>query len=172
MEENQPKTGKFSFNYGLILGLIGVVFSLMLYTMDAHYSQDTATTIIGILIMVGITAWAIFNFRKANGGYLSLGQALKLGAGIALISGVISVLYTILLANVIDPEFPAKVMESRLADAAANGDLTPEQLQQQKEMGIKFFWMGYPFIIIINILIGLVIGLVTGLILKKEKPAY
>jgi hypothetical protein len=144
----------------------------MLYSMDAHYTQDTATTIIGMLIMVGITAWGIFNFRKANGGYLSLGQALKLGAGIALIAGIISVLYTILLANVLDPEFPAKVMENRLAEAAANGDLTTEQFEQQKEMGIKFFWMGYPFIIIINILIGLAIGLVTGLILKKEKPAY
>ena len=172
MEETQPKTGKFSLNYGLILGGISVVFGLMLYSMDAHYTQDPATTIISILIMVGITAWAIFNFRKANGGYLSLGQALKIGAGIALIAGIIGVLYTILLANVIDPDFAAKVMDNRLADAAASGDLTPEQIQQQKEMGIKFFWMGYPFIIIINILIGLVIGLVAGLILKKEKPAY
>jgi hypothetical protein len=39
-------------------------------------------------------------------------------------------------------------------------------------MGIKYFWIGYPFILIINIIIGLVIGLIGGLIFKKQKPAY
>jgi hypothetical protein len=59
-----------------------------------------------------------------------------------------------------------------LAESAANGDLTPQQLAQQREMGIKNFWIGYPFILIINIIIGLVIGLIGGLIFKKQKPAY
>lgn len=172
MEENQPKTGTFSLNYGLILGLIGVAFGLMLYSMDAHYTQNPATTVISIAIMLGVTSWGIFNFRKANSGYLTLSQALKIGAGIALISGIISILYTMLLANVLDPEFVAKVMDNRMAEMEASGELTAAQIQQQKEMGIKYFWMGYPIILIINILIGLVIGLVAGLILKKEKPAY
>lgn len=172
MEETQPKTGKFSLNYGLILGLISVVFGLMLYTMDAHYTQDTTTTIISVLIMVGIIAWGIFNFRKANGGYLSLSQALKLGAGIALIAGIIGVLYAIVLANVIDPEFVTKVADIQKASDQAAGQLSTEQIQQRYDGTVKFFWMGYPFILIINIIIGLLIGLITGLILKKEKPAY
>ena len=57
MEENQPKVGKFSLNYGLILGLISVVFGIMLFTMDAHYSQDPANTVISIVIMVAVTIW-------------------------------------------------------------------------------------------------------------------
>ncbi len=144
----------------------------MLYSMDAHYSQDPATTIVSILLMVGIIAWAIFNFRKANNGYVTLGEAVKIGAGISLVAGIITVLYTILLANVIEPDFPAKVMDLRLAEMEAKGQLTSDQIAQQKEMGIKFFWVGYPVILIINTLIGLVIGLLTGLILKKQKPAY
>ncbi len=143
-----------------------------MYSMDAHYSQDPATTIVSILLMVGIIAWAIFNFRKANNGYVTLGEAVKIGAGISLVAGIITVLYTILLANVIEPDFPAKVMDLRLAEMEAKGQLTSDQIAQQKEMGIKFFWVGYPVILIINTLIGLVIGLLTGLILKKQKPAY
>ena len=82
MEENQPKTGKYSLNFGLILGLISVVFGVMLYTMDAHTSQDPANTVISIVIMVAVIIWGIISFRKANEGYLSLGQAMKLGTGI------------------------------------------------------------------------------------------
>ncbi len=170
MEANPPKTGKFSLNYGLILGGLGVIFGLMLFMSDAHTSQSPVNSIISIVMSVGVIFWGILNFRKANEGFLTIGQALKLGAGIALIAGIIAVLYTILLANVLDPDFPAKVMDARLAEVA--GDMTPEQLQQQKEMGLKFWWFGYPVILIVNIIIGLVIGLVGGLIFKKAQPDY
>ena len=170
METNPPKTGKFSLNYGLILGGLGVIFALMLFMSDAHTSQSPVNSIISIVLSIAVIFWGILNFRKANDGFLTMGQALKLGAGIALVAGIVSVLYTILLSNVLDPDFPAKVMDARLAEVA--GDLTPEQLQQQKEMGLKFWWFGYPVILNHNIIIGLVIGLVGGLIFKKAQPDY
>ena len=37
MEEQQPKTGKFALNYGLLLGLVSIVFGVMLYTQKMHY---------------------------------------------------------------------------------------------------------------------------------------
>jgi preprotein translocase subunit YajC len=172
MEENQPKTGKFSLNYGLILGLISVAFGIMLYSMDAHTTRDTTTQVISILIMVAITFWGIYSFRKANNGYLSLGEALKLGAGIALIAGIIAVIYTAIMANVIDPDFATKVAEIQKAADEAAGEFSSEQIQQRYDGTINYFWISYPFILIINIVIGLVIGLVGGLILKKQKPAY
>ena len=172
MEANPPKTGKFSLNYGLILGGLGVVFGLMLFLSDAHTSQSPINSVISIVMSVAVIFWGILNFRKANEGFLSIGQALKLGAGIALVAGIITVLWTILLSNVLDPDFPSKVMDARLAEVAQEANLTAEQLQQQKEMGLKFWWFGYPVILIFNIIIGLVIGLVGGLIFKKAKPEY
>ena len=172
MEENQPKVGKYSLNYGLILGAISVIFGIMLFTMDAHYSQDTSNTVISIVIMVAVTIWGIYSFRKANGGYLSLGQAVKLGAGIALVAGIIGVIYTLILSNVMDPEFATKIAEINKAKAEAAGQMSAEQIQMQYDNTINYFWFGYPVILIFNIIIGLVIGLVGGLILKKSKPAY
>jgi len=172
MEENQPKTGKFSLNYGLILGLISVAFGIMLYSMDAHTTRDTTTQVISILIMIAITLWGIYSFRKANNGYLSLGEALKLGAGIALVAGIIAVIYTAIMANVIDPDFATKVAEIQKAADEAAGEFSAEQIRQRYDGTINYFWISYPFILIINIVIGLVIGLVGGLILKKQKPAY
>lgn len=172
MEENQPKTGKFSLNYGLILGLVSVVFGIMLYTQDMHTSQSPALMIIGIVLAAIVTFIGISNFRKANEGFLTLSQALKIGAGIALISAIIAIIYNLVLVNVIDPDAPSKIMDARLGPALESGEITQEQFNVQKDQSIKFWWMGYPVLLILNILIGLVLGLISGLILKKAKPAY
>ncbi|UII79131.1 DUF4199 domain-containing protein [Flagellimonas sp. CMM7] len=172
MEENQPKTGKFSLNYGLILGLVSVVFGIMLYTQDMHTSQSPALMIIGIVLAAIVTFIGISNFRKANEGFLTLSQALKIGAGIALISAIIAIVYNLVLVNAIDPDAPSKIMDARLGPALESGEITQEQFNVQKDQSLKFWWMGYPVLLILNILIGLVLGLISGLILKKAKPAY
>ncbi len=172
MENNAPKIGKFSLNYGLILGGLGVIFGLMLFLSDAYVTQSPVNSIINIAMSTGVIFWGILNFRKANGGYLKVGQALKLGAGIALIAGIFSVLWTMFLSNVLDPEFPSKIMDLQMAELAETTDMTPEQLQQQKELGLNFWWFGYPVILIASIVIGLIIGLVGGLIFKKAAPDY
>lgn len=173
MEETQPKIGKFSLNYGLILGVIGVIFGIMLYTMDAHTSRDASNTIINLVITAAVITWGIWAFKKANGGFLSLGQAVKLGAGIALISAIISIIYVFFLANVLDPEFITKTAEAAKAAAIEDGRLTSEQIQQQYDGTINMFWIfTIPVILIFSVIIGLVIGLIDGLILKKAKPDY
>ena len=172
MEENQPKTGKFSLNYGLILGGVSLVFGILLYTQDLHTSQSPGIMIVGLVIAAVITFLGIQAFKKANGGYLTLGQALKIGAGIALIGAIISIVYNLVLVNVLDPDAPSKIMDARLGPALESGEITQEQFDLQKEQSIKYWWMGYPVILILNILIGLILGLISGLILKKAKPAY
>lgn len=171
MEENQPKTGKFSLNYGLILGVIGVVFGLMLYSMDAHYTQDTSSQVINIVITVAVIMWGIYSYKKANGGFLTIGEALKLGAGIALIAGIIGIIYILFLSNVMDTEFIEKLADAQRAKGEEAG-IPAEQLQQQYDGTVNYFWVSYPIILIFNIIIGLAIGLVGGLILKKAKPDY
>lgn len=173
METSTPKIGKFSLNYGLILGGLGVVFALMLFISDAHVSQSPVNSIISVVMSIGVIFWGILNFRKANQGLLSVGQGVKLGAGIALVSGIVSVIWLLLLTNVLDPDFKSKSIEVSLAAAAEQGTLTAEQLQQQKEMSMQYWEaFAYPSILIGSILIGLVIGLVGGLIFKKAAPDY
>ena len=172
MEENQPKIGKFSLNYGLILGVIGVIFGIMLYTMDAHTSRDASNTIINLVITAAVITWGIWAFRKANGGYLSLGQAVKLGAGIAVISAIISLIYLFFLANVLDTEFITKIAELN-KEAAIEAGASSDQVQQQYDGTINMFWVfTIPVVLIFSVIGGLVIGLIDGLILKKAKPDY
>lgn len=171
MEENQPKTGKYALNYGLVLGGVGVVFGIVLFTQDLHTVQSPTLMVFSISIAAVATFLGIQAFKKANTGYLTLGQALKIGAGIALIAGIITILYNHVLVTYIDLDAPSKIMDARLGPDLESGEITQQRFDQQKEQSIKFWWMGYPFILIFNVLIGLVLGLVSGLILKKPKPA-
>jgi len=174
MEGTTPKIGKFSLNYGLLLGLISTVFSIMLMTADMHYERDWTITAIGIVILAIVVAIGINSFKKANGGLLSLAQALKLGTGIALVAGVIGLVYYGLLTNdIIEEGFMEKATEIAKAETfASNPNLTEEQWEQGLEMQKSFAWLAYPFILIFQAIAGFVAGLIFGLIMKKEEAAY
>ena len=173
MEEQQPKTGKFALNYGLLLGVVFVVFGVMLYTQKMHYEMNTAVMVISVLLMVAGSFLAVSAFKKANGGYLTLGEALKVTVGMAVIATIVSLAYQYVLTHFIEPDFMDKAMELAKPKAMArNPNMTEEQWQQGVEMQKKMAWIQYPVGLIINSIIGLIIGLVVGLILKKSKPEY
>jgi hypothetical protein len=69
---------------------------------------------------------------------------------------------------VIEPDFAEKLGEltsEQLREKATQ--LTEDQIAQQVAMQTKFFWVSYPFILIIYSLYGLVLGWITGLFTKK-----
>ena len=173
MEENQPKIGSFIWTYGSLLGLAGVAFAIMLYSMDMHYEQGWDVRIIGTVLLIAAIVWATKQYKKANNEFLVLSDALKIGAGIGLVGALFSLAWYAVLTKVIEPDFMDKAMDiAKVATFDDNPKLTEEQWQQRVEMQKKFEWLGYPIGLIINIVIGLIIGLVTGLIMKKEKSAY
>ena len=173
MEENQPKTGKFALNYGVLLGVVSVVFGLMLFSMDMHYDQGWAIRGISLALTLAAILLGVSQFKKANAGFLTISQALKLGTGIALIAGIIGLIYFFLLSNVIEPGYMDKMYEIGKETAMAdNPELTEEQIDQGIEMQKSFAWLTYPIVLIFNIIVGLVFGLIGGLIMKKQKPAY
>lgn len=173
MEENQPKTGKYSLNYGLITGGIGIIFAVMLFTMDMHYERGFAVQGVQIAILAAGIIFGIIQFKKANSGYLSISQALKVGAGVALVAGILGLIWFFLFSNLIEPDFMDTMYELGKEQAMAdNPSITEEQMDQSIEMQKNFAWISYPVILIINIIIGLIVGLIGGLIMKKEEQAY
>ena len=173
MEENQPTTGKYSLNYGLITGGIGIIFAVMLFTMDLHYERGIGVQAVQIAILAAGIIFGIIQFKKANSGFLSLSEALKLGAGIALISGILGLIWFFVFSNLIEPDFMDNMYELGKQQAMENDpSITSEQMDQGIEMQKKFAWISYPVILIMNVIIGLIVGLIGGLIMKKQEPAY
>ena len=171
MEDQSPKTGKFGLNYGLLLGTISIVFAVILFVMEMHYQDDIALRLIGILITTAVIVMGIYNFRKANNGFLSIGQALGIGTITVIVGTILYLIYYFVLINFLDPEFVDNIIRLQREELANNG-LGSEQIEQQSEMTRKFFWFSYIFIFVISVLVGFVISLIVGLILKRAKPAY
>lgn len=168
MTSNTPQIRNYAYKYGLIYGAITIVFSLMLHFMDLTYSGSNFPQIFGYVLLAVLIIWAIVSFRKDNEGKLSVGQATKIGIATALISAIITVFYIIVFANVIEPDFAEKLGEltsEQLREKAPQ--LTEDQIAQQVAMQTKFFWVSYPFILIVYSLYGLVLGWITGLFTKK-----
>ena len=168
MTSNTPQIRNYAYKYGLIYGAITIVFSLMLHIMDLTYSGSNFPQIFGYVLLAVLIIWAVVSFRKDNQGKLSVGQATKIGTATALISAIITVLYIIVFANVIEPDFAEKLGEltsEQLREKAPQ--LTEDQIAQQVAMQTKFFWVSYPFILIVYSLYGLVLGWITGLFIKK-----
>ena len=172
MDENQPKTGKYALNFGLLLGGISVIFTFILYTMDMHYQGGIPVLIVSLLLSLAAIIIGLLQFKKANGGFMSFGQALKIGVGICLIGGIVSILFNQILVNVIDPETMNKAMEFARGQLQEAGNLNSDQIDQQLEMQKKFSTpvMQMAFGLIFSLFFGFVLSLIPALVLKKSRP--
>ena len=175
MEEIQPKPGKFGLTFGLILGGIGIVLALMLFSLEMHYKRGWEINLINFIITTSVIVLAISQFKKANQGFLSLGEAMKVGLGTAVVAGVVAILWNMVFTNFIEPDFMDKIFEiSRDEMIEQNPTLTDEQIEQGEGMIRLFTGTGMIAVMLLvgSLFFGSIISLVAGLIMKKQKPEY
>ena len=167
----QPK--KVILNYGLILGVITVFLSAIAYVTNTYLEPHWSIMVIGMLIFIAGIVYGIKAFKKENGGFLSLGQALKVGVGIALIAGIIGALWMLLLTNVLEPDYAEQVAEVQREQMVERfPDMTEAQMDQAMEMNAKFSspWITMAFTIVGNLFIGFIVALIAGAIMKQKRP--
>lgn len=173
MEIQKAEAKKFVLNYGVLLGILSIIMGVVMYVTNAYLSPSFIYTVIGFLILVVVITLAIKAYKAENGGYLGLGEALKVGIGVAVIGGIISAIWSFILMNYIEPDFMSQMMElQREQMVETNPDMTESQLEAAMEMGAKFSspWLLLAIALIGNLFFGLIISLVVGLIMKKENP--
>ncbi len=167
--ETSPKLGSYNYRFGLIAAGIGIVFSLMLYFMDMMYDRSPVIRAINILIPATLAILAIGAFKKDNSGLLSLKQSIKLGVGVFLVAGIIGLVYFAVFINLVEPDFISNFAQLQVdAIRETKPEIGEDMIQMQQENIEKFFYISFPFILIMNVLIGLVVGLITGLFAKKN----
>ncbi len=170
-EQQKPKTGTYAIKYGLILGVISVIIAMMLYSMDMHYQQDWKVGVISMIIMIVVIVMAQLEFKKDNNGYMSLGQALKVGVGLSLIAGIIGVIFNQVLMHLIDPDTMQKALEYQRQQMAAAG-MSSGEIDNAMEMGKGFRGSGMQIAIglIGSLFLGFIFSLISGLAIKKTEP--
>lgn len=173
MEAQTAQPKKFILNYGLIFGIISVVLGVIMYVTNAHLNPHWIYNLIGFFIFVIMVSLGIKAFKAENGGFLSLGEALKVGVGIALIGGIITAIWSLILMEVIEPDYMEQVAEIQQEQMMERfPDMSDEQRIQASEIGGQFKspWITIPISLVVNLFLGLVIALFAGLIMKQKRP--
>jgi len=134
--ENQANSKSIILNNGLYLGIIGVFVSLILWATGNGHELQWVNSVVGFAAMITFIILGIKKFKEANGGYISWGQGVKIGLGISMISAVITVIYTLLFMNVIDPSFQEQAMQIQ-QQKWLDGGMTEEQVETFTESAKK-----------------------------------
>ena len=162
----------FILHYGNILGVVSIVFALMIFFLDLHYAQENSINLVNYGISVSVIIIALLDYRKTSAGILSLGDSIKMGMGIFLISAIYISIYTIILINFLDTETLTKSLEvTEMKILEQNPEISEEQLDQILSFQEKF---STPFVIITVLIIfslisGFFSSLILGLIFKKSR---
>lgn len=173
MDNTSIKTTPYALRYGLIYGIILVVFAIMLYTMDMHYQNSTPSTVVNILIGVGGILWGMLAYKKDNGGFISLSQSLKVGVAIALVGSLVGIIYGVVLTEFIDPTTMDKALEFQKQQMLSqNPEMSVEQANQFVDMQKKFSspLIRSAFGLLFGIFFGFIVALISGLVIKKNRP--
>ena len=161
--------------YGLLGGLlICLLFLASWYLMPGlDFTTQEVLGYASMVLALSIVYFGIRHFRdRENSGALSLGEGLRVGLGISLITalcfGLLDVLYVVWL----EPDFMDTYYASVLADWEAS---LPEaeflarkqEMEDQKAM-FSSPWVSFLLMFLTVFLIGFIISLLSTFILKRK----
>jgi zinc transporter ZupT len=155
--------------WGVIIGLVSVVYSVILYMLDQ--ALNNVLGYLGFIIIIAGLAIAMKSYRdNVLDGILPFGKAFGFGILIVLISAVISGIYGILLYTIIDPDLIGKAMDASAGRMLEQG-LSEDQVEQALEISKRFMKPVFMFIsgLVVNLLVGVVLSLIMAAIFKKEE---
>ncbi len=166
--EDKVSVWKANLTNGLILGLIGVMYTLMMYFLDLTFNKN-----LGYLFFV-VQAVVLFFLIKSYRdnflhGYITYGHSLGAGVIIFLYYSVISAIFTYILYKFIDTGLVAKQLafteEAMVNKNAPQAAIDAAMSMQRKIMVPEFI---APISILGNMFIGTIMALIVSIFTRKE----
>lgn len=108
MNEVVKKNG---INYGIILGTISILITASIYATDLKLFTNMWIGIVSIVIFLTIGVILVSKTKKQLNGFITFKEAFTVYFLAGAIGATMSVLFNILLFNVIDPEAKTIVNE-------------------------------------------------------------
>ena len=160
-----------SLGYGVIIALAIIVFSLILFLLNLTQS---GLENLSFLILLGGIVLVQFNYRnKYQGGFITYGEAFRIGLLTSLFVGIIMGIYNFIFLRYIDPGAMEEIMtmaEQKMMDRGSS-ELEIEQGMKFMSMVNNVGWYTF-FAVIGNIFIGTIISLITSIFVKKEDTGF
>lgn len=173
--EKKRSIWKETLNYGIIYGLITVVFSVLTYMFDLTFK----TWIIWPSMLLGIIVlfFLLRSYRDHyNGGYITYGKSVGAGVIISIYAAIITAIYIYVLYAFIDPDMIEKslaVAEERLQAKLAQRGLPADSLDTMMDRQAKIMtpWFTSLMGIVNSVFYGLILSLIVSLfVMKKGNP--
>jgi hypothetical protein len=170
---------RYVWTFGLILGTIIAGNMVYMVSMVCNNPDLETNEVIGYAAMVvvfSILFYGVRNYRnKQLNGMISLGQAFKMGALIALIGSTMYVVVWLFYYYLFVPGFIDQYSAHVMRDAARDGASAAELAAKTEEMkNFKDMYQNPFFVILITysevLPVGLVVAFVSALILKRKTP--
>lgn len=177
-QEKAPTLFNHAAKWGVICAAVGIVLSVLFYVID--YALLASFKFLGIILVVsiGLVIYAGIDYRKTIGGYLSYGKAWQHGWVVFAVSGVISLVFQMLLYFVIDSELPAKMTDvivdntrEMMANFGAPEDQIDKQLEQVRiDTTDRFTVFGLIKGFAIQLIFMAIPALITAIFVRKNPP--
>lgn len=170
--ETKPSIYAVAIKYGLLTGLLYVVFATISYLTESYGNFFVALLVSVVISVIGIVL-ALKEFRKQNDGLMSYGQGLGLGIMVSIIAGIISGLFSMLYIQFIDPGMPEKLVDATMEQMAAFGVDDSMLDSQREEIMASFTPLKQLTSAITNAFFsGLLLSLIIAAVMKHKRPEF
>jgi hypothetical protein len=166
--EQKASIWKANLTSGLIIGLVGIVYTLVMWFMDLTFNRTQGYIYFALLIF--LLYYFIKSYRDNYlSGYITYGQAVGAGVIICLFSAIIGAIFTYILYTIIDPGLPAKQL-AFTEELYTKRGMPQEAMDTALNMAKKF---QKPVITAImgvvgGVFFGTIISLIVAIFVKKE----
>jgi hypothetical protein len=167
--EEKVNPWKANLTNGLILALIGIVYSLVMYFLDLTLNNYQGYVL--VLIQFVVMYFLLKSYRDNYlHGQISYGQAVGAGVIMYLYSVILTSVFTYILYTIIDPGLVAKQLAMAEQAMRARGNMTESQIDTAMKFTEKFMKPGIMVIsgIFIGMIFGTIISLIVSIFIKKE----
>jgi hypothetical protein len=174
---------KDSIKYGIILGMISIIISVLVYIFDLVTISIWSGALVGLLnIVIYFIVMLILlkNYRdKVLHGFMNYGKGILFATITAVYASLIIAVYTFLFNEVIDTDYQKNIMEKiteMTVDNLYQAGLPDDQIEkiiddmQSREIpsSAKSALLSIPG----NIILVLIVSLIAAAFAKKKKDPY
>ena len=167
-----PSKNAIALRYGIIFGIISIVYSLILNITDLAFTNRALSWVSFIILIVAIVL-AMREFKQQNNNYMSYGQGLGIGTLVTTVSSFLGGVFTYIYVKFIDTGFIDKMREMQVAELEKKG-MNDDQIEQAVAMSEKMMTPGMivVFAILGGLFFGFLLSLLISALLKRTRPEF
>ncbi len=178
MNESIPVSpAKSAVIYGVLFSVILILEVVISYVVGmnpgANPTYGIVLNLFNLLILpIAFITIACTNYKKLNGGFLTLGESIKIGLVVCLIAALISSAFQSIF-YMIFPEYIEEILrQTRSAMIQNSPDMPAEAVEMTLTWTRKFMnpAIMIPVAAATYSILGLIYSLIVGAIVKNDKP--